>query len=759
MAKMEYSKQLCRKLGDSYKRAELEVDYHPERYDAGDLLRVNIEGVEPALGGAAELEIDKFLGGGFAGQVYRCRLKELELEGEGRIPGLETGGLYAVKIIIPPGKFSHRFRNLVYWLAFQGPFSSQVNYGACRSGLIWQKLFRRAAAGRFDGEHAVKDAYASFWDPELNSYGEITEWVEGRMWRLETDAHIRRRLDWRGVDLDGTESAEFLAKRRFMAGMVDMMHAMGAPEFARQYEWWTMKSQPNSMKRSDVENCNGPDQGLCAIDFRAGLALLPWLPMSPGDIKLIFDGLFKRHTLVQFDRCDLGKLDNYITDKPKAFTDSDAMLSELRLRDREYRRSLPDITHHGLRIFSDRELRRDLRAGLIEGYRAARLVDEAFAEKLARGGLRFAGFYLLGALPLIGKALRRLWGNAAERRHRVRLLSDRAYLRRAVAAKTARSLIGWHRGGRASEPRARFLAEHPWIFVCERCTLGLLPIPLHRLAIRPLILWDALVAFLRFLHQFIVSADYREEWFLNEIAAGEKAGMLTPEERREIESKVKDPFIVKYLKCLGVHFATLPVTQIVSLIVAGIVYGWMIANGNGHGEAALAFGGVLFVFQITPISPGSICRGGFVLYLMIRERNWRDYLVAAPLSFVKYIGYLAFPLQMTTTYPHLARFMASRWATEATHIIPVFGEQGALLEHWVFDIFFNIPQSAARHIKGLLTAWMLFGMAVAAATLFLIDFEIKGWVNINLALIVVFVLPRMLFYPLLRGKKRDAVDD
>lgn len=752
MAKMEYSKQLCRELRERYEDARLEIAYHPDRYDAGDLLRVEIEGIDPALKGRAELEIDKFLGGGFAGQVYRCRLENLEIDEDGSIPGLEAGKLYAVKIIIPPSNFSRRFRNLVYWLAFQGPFSSQVNYGACRSGLIWQKLFRRAAGTRFGAEHSVKDAYASFWDGNLNSYGEITEWVEGRMWRLETDAHIRRRLDWRNVELSETESAEFVAKHRFMAGMVEMMHDMGAPEFARQYEWWTMKSQPNAMKRSDVGTCEGPGEGLCAIDFRAGLALLPWLPMSPGDIKLILDGLFKRRTLVQFDRCDLKKLEEYRTAHRDCLTACDAMLSELRLRDGEYRRSLPDITHHGLRIFFDRELRRDVRAGLIEGYSAARLVDADFSAKLARGGIRFAAFHLLGVLPLLGKALRRLWGNTAHRRHCARLLSDRRYLRSAMAAKAAHSLVGWHRHGRASESRSRFLAAHPWLFVWERLTLGLLPAPLHRLAIRPLILWDAAVSFLRFLHQFIVSADYREQWFLNEIAEGERAGMLTPEERREIESKVKDPFIVKYLKCLGVHFATLPVTQIVSVIVGGIVYGWMIAHGHDHPEAALAFGGVLVLFQITPISPGSICRGGFVIFLMMRERNWRDYLVAAPLSFVKYIGYLAFPLQMTTTYPHLARFMASRWATEATHIIPVFGERGALLEHWVFDLFFNIPQTAARHIRGLLTAWMLFGMALAAAALYLLEIQIRGWVNIHLALVAVFIMPRVLFYPLLSRK-------
>ena len=53
----------------------------------------------------------------------------------------------------------------------------------------------------------------------------------------------------------------------------------------------------------------GPDpaDGLTAVDFRAGLALLPILPMSPGDIGLIWSGL-KRGSLVQFDRGDTDRL-------------------------------------------------------------------------------------------------------------------------------------------------------------------------------------------------------------------------------------------------------------------------------------------------------------------------------------------------------------------------------------------------------------------------------------------------------------------
>jgi hypothetical protein len=105
------------------------------------------------------------------------------------------------------------------------------------------------------------------------------------------------------------------------------------------------------------------------------------------------------------------------------------------------------------------------------------------------------------------------------------------------------------------------------------------------------------------------------------------------------------------------------------------------------------------LFQILPISPGSLVRGFYVLYLVIKERNFKDYNIAVFLGFFKYIGYLAFPIQMTYHYPVLARFMAAHWATEFVHIVPVFGEHGALLEHKVFYVFYNWPLTIRRRMK------------------------------------------------------------
>ena len=54
---------------------------------------------------------------------------------------------------------------------------------------------------------------------------------------------------------------------------------------------------------------------------------------------------------------------------------------------------------------------------------------------------------------------------------------------------------------------------------------------------------------------------------------------------------------------------------------------------------------------------------------------------------------------------------------------------------------------------GLLSAWMLLGMAFILPALFVVTF--KGWVGLIIALIAVFICPRMIFYPILsRGNDK-----
>ncbi len=53
-------------------------------YDPGDRLEYEVIGVAPARRGRVVAEVERFVGGGFAGQVYRVRLLEVANEEAGR---------------------------------------------------------------------------------------------------------------------------------------------------------------------------------------------------------------------------------------------------------------------------------------------------------------------------------------------------------------------------------------------------------------------------------------------------------------------------------------------------------------------------------------------------------------------------------------------------------------------------------------------------------------------------------------------------
>ena len=142
---------------------------------------------------------------------------------------------------------------------------------------------------------------------------------------------------------------------------------------------------------------------------------------------------------------------------------------------------------------------------------------------------------------------------------------------------------------------------------------------------------------------------------------------------------------------------TAPVTQ----LVAGIhiyIYNTHHPELSGAEKTAISIA-IAAMYQLVPISPGSFCRGLYTTCLAIYERNFKDYNIALFLSYFKYVGYLAFPIQMTYHYPAMARFMAAHWATDAVHIVPVFGERGALFEHWIFCLFYNWPLTIRRRMK------------------------------------------------------------
>ena len=691
----EYSIEVYRNLEKEFHQLELHRPMRMDRYETGTRLRYDIETVTGAQKARVDLVIKKFVGGGFAGQVYQVEITNIESQSRA-IEKLEVGGLFAMKILIPPSGFSRLFRNLLYWVGFQGPFQLQVNPAAARAGALWQKFIRRGAGIRFGTKGSVVDIYATFVDAKLGSCGELSEWVDGRTWRLEVDDHLdvlKRWIKGQKADPQKLGSPEFRAKHGFMRQFVDLLHEMGAHEFARQYEWSTWKSQPNCLKRSGTDD--SPSSGLTAVDFRAGLALLPFLPMSPGDFKLIVTGLL-RGSLVQFDRGNIQKLRRFMGEHKDVFAGMESMLVELETAEQIYRNSIPDITHNHFRLFYSPKLWTTMLSSAIRGWRVRNLINRRCRDQLGRNPFLTILFGLLGMIPLIGRFFRRIWGQPFWRTHYRMMMTNGSYLARTVRGKFIEKIMIWHREGRLDATRVSTLTAQTW-----RCAyhwpLSLLPAGIHKVVTDWSYARERLDYYLFRPVRLYFNNDLREQWLRDMVTEGKEKHLLSDGDAATILSQIDEPYIQKYLKSLAVHVCTLPVTQVVSVIVA-IIY--VLANPDMPRAQAYAIGvGIIALFQVVPISPGSLVRGLYVLYLVIKEKNFKDYNIAVFLGFFKYIGYLAFPIQMTYRYPALARFMAGHWATEAVHVVPVFGERGALLEHKIFNLFYNWPLTIRRRMR------------------------------------------------------------
>ncbi len=714
----DYSVVAVRELRRIFQAQKLLRPFRVRRYEADDILDLDATMVWPSREAHVRLKIDRFIGGGYAGQVYKVILLDVEAP-DGPVEGLEKGQAYAMKILVPPKGLSRAIRNLIYGLGFQGAFSLQVNPDAVRAGALWQKFIRRAAKERFGSERAVVDILSTFVDPGLGSCGEISEWVDGRMWPYEIDDNLFERLKWKpGMKEEGLGSPEYRAKKAFMANLVKLMHDMGAYELARQYEWWTLKSQPNALKRLEAEG--EPAEGLVAVDFRAGMVLLPFFPQCPADFKLILRGI-GRGSLVQFDRGDLARLKSYVQKHETLFEGLGDALDDLEKAEEKYRSSLPDVTHHHIRLLTRPTLWKSISSARILGWKIRNKVDPACAEAFRKNPflvplflflgflpvltpllffLEFpgsaVGLWFLWLLPLLGPFVRKLWGRKDVRDHTIKFLTDFSYFRRTFRGRVAETLVRWHRSGRISEGGVVKIAGSPWR-ICFQLPLSFLPAGLHRLLIDKAYFRERLDFLFVRPFRLYFRTDAREKWLRDMIAEGEEKGMLRPGEAEHIRSQIKESFIQKYLKSLAVHVLTLPITQIVSLV---IIFVYLKTHPELTWQQASVAAGLIFgFFQVTPISPGSFLRGAYTTFLVLKERNFKDYKIAFAISYLKYIGYLAFPLQMAYRYPELARFMAGHWATGAVHIVPIFGERGAWLEHTVFDLFYNYPLSLGQRIE------------------------------------------------------------
>jgi hypothetical protein len=88
----EYSVDVCRRLEQKFRSAELHRPMRVARYDAGTELVYDVEAVEGTAAGRVHLTVERFVGGGFAGQVYKVKTSQIEPANK-PIGPIEPGGL------------------------------------------------------------------------------------------------------------------------------------------------------------------------------------------------------------------------------------------------------------------------------------------------------------------------------------------------------------------------------------------------------------------------------------------------------------------------------------------------------------------------------------------------------------------------------------------------------------------------------------------------------------------------------------------
>jgi len=119
--------EINRILEQKFNKAGLLRKMRVSRYDTETVLEYNVKSLDDKTEGKIKLVIDKFVGGGFAGQVYRVKI----LENPQNISQLEVGKLYAIKILIPPSGASKFFRDAIYRIGFGGSTLAEIHSQSC----------------------------------------------------------------------------------------------------------------------------------------------------------------------------------------------------------------------------------------------------------------------------------------------------------------------------------------------------------------------------------------------------------------------------------------------------------------------------------------------------------------------------------------------------------------------------------------------------------------------------------------------------
>jgi len=678
-------------LLDKVRTSEIIIRPTKRGYYFGESVEVELRGLDGGKLGNERFAVGTSPGSGFAGQVYQA-IPERGVFFDASQATQEKRPV-ALKVLRPRSKWKEAFRDILFKLSYQTSFAPRLREEALRSGLIWQELLRTAAGIELGTDSVIAKPFGYYWDDEVSSFVEIHEWVKGRGPRYEADDQIITR--WMGKTKEPLND-EIARKRKFMGDLVKLCHEIGAIGLALQYEWYTFVSQANILTRNEQ-----PDgfSEFVAVDCRPGLAVPFFLPLSPVHAKIILHGL-NRGVFAHFDEVDFDKLDTYLATHVNEFKYADGLIQRLKEDDEQYRSGLPNLWHVRTQFLRDENLRQTVQEESIREWQRLGKVSVEEAEKLRGGSRRYAPYFILDNVPLIGQPLFRLLGNEEYRRHIARILRNPAYLKEVIEVQKASDILEWNDGQRITTERATVLVRSTPRYLLEKSILGWQPKSIHRLAT------DAQACRKLVDHLVInpirlcVNRRYREAWLLDIIEQQAEKGVVATEQVETLREQVGEARMQGFMRDLGVAAGLETASKL--LYVALVAYG---LSAKDFLPLAVALLG--------PISPSGIARAAYVLAQLARnlphivKNKDRKLLLTRALGTIsapwRVVGNAFAPLEMFAYYNDMSLLLCDYYVSKMVNAIPVFGGEGKLLEHWVFQASYNLPISAKRAVSEIIS--------------------------------------------------------
>jgi hypothetical protein len=652
-------------------------------YHTGQCLETPVFGLDGSRLGVECLRVDFSPGSGFAGQVLRAEPLRGVVggrDGQGSHPAV------ALKILRPRSSLKTAFRDGLFHLSYQTSYAARLEETALRAGLVWQEILRQAVRVELGDGLSVAQPLGYYWDASLGSYVEIHQWVDSRAAAYQVDDNLLQRDR---SPQAGENPTEMEQKRQAMARLVDLCHRIGAHGLARQYEWYTFVSQANVLTLSDSP-AEAPK--FVVVDCRPGLAVPFFLPLSPAHARIMMRGL-RRGVLVHFDQCDLAQLEAWLAAHPDLVDELQPLVERLRIDNKHYREGLPDLWQRRLNFWVDEGQRKRVCLARLQAWQRAGSLSHRSAKRLKVSELLFWMALCLDNFPLLGPWLLRWLGNSAYRRHLNALVRYPAYRRRAIDAQRQVDLEDWLAVGCIPLRRANRLAGSPLRYLVEKCTMGWLPVWLHRLLVDPQARRRFIQERLGLPFDLCFREPKRREWLCAVIAKQRGRGLVSREKADELCAQAAETRLQGFTRDLGLSLGLEVFSKGTYLALA--VYG--LSSGDFW---------LLGLALLGPIPPSGVVRGlyglarlGWSLPGIIRRRDRRG-LTALCLGIAvapwRFIGNLFAPLEMLFYYRRLSLLLADHFVSQMVRGFPVFGGEGKLLEYWAFQATFNLPLSLYR---------------------------------------------------------------